>query len=61
MREMHEEREIRQAYQRKMQGLGWNPSGEDEGIEGKVFGREKEMFLSKRKGEKWTKFCVEAI
>ena len=36
----------------KMQGLDRNPSGEDEGVEGKVFGREKEKFLSKRKGEK---------
>ena len=36
----------------KMQGLGQNPSGEDEGVEGKVFGREKKMFLLKRKGEK---------
>ena len=58
---MHEEREIREAYQRKMQGLGWNPSGEDEDVEGKKFGREKEVFLSKRKWEKWTKFCAEAI
>ena len=32
----------------KMQGLGRNPRGEDEGVEGKMFGREKEMFLSKR-------------
>ena len=45
----------------KMQGLGWNPSGEDEDVEGKKFGREKEVFLSKRKWEKWTKFCAEAI
>ena len=37
---------------RKMQGLGRNPSGEDEGVEGKMFGREKEMFLSKREREK---------
>ena len=36
----------------KMQGLDRNPSREDEGVEGKVFGREKEKFLSKRKGEK---------
>ena len=35
----------------KMQGLGRNPSGEDEGVEGKVFGREKEMFLSREIGE----------
>ena len=32
----------------KTQGLGRNPSGEAEGVEGKMFGREKEMFLSKR-------------
>ena len=31
-----------------MQGLGRNPIGEDEGVKGKMFGREKEMFLSKR-------------
>ena len=44
----------------KMQSFGWNPSREDERVEGKVFGREKEMFLSKRKGEKWNRFCAEA-
>ena len=44
-----------------MQGLGQNPSGEDEGVERKMFGREKEMFLSKREWEKWTGFRVESI
>ena len=34
-----------------MHKLGQNPSGEDEGVEGKVFGREKEMFLSREIGE----------
>ena len=34
---------------RKNQGLNRNPSGEDEWVEGKVFRREKEVFLSREK------------
>ena len=41
MREMHEEREIREAYQRKMQGLGRNPSGEDERSREKCLGEKR--------------------
>ena len=36
----------------KNQGSGRNPSGEDEWVEGKVFGREKEGFLSREIEEK---------
>ena len=31
----------------KKQGLGQKSSGEDEGVEKKVFGREKKLFLSR--------------
>ena len=33
----------------KNQGLNQNPSGEDEWVEGKVFRREKKVFLSREK------------
>ena len=32
----------------KKQGLGQNPSGEDEKVEGRVFGREKEGFCREK-------------
>ena len=32
----------------KKQGLGQKSSGEDEGVERKVFGREKKVFLSRQ-------------
>ena len=36
----------------KKQGLGQKSSGEDEGVEKKVFGREKKLFLSREIEEK---------
>jgi len=45
----------------KKQDLGWKTSGEDEGFEGKVFGREKRKILSREIGEKWNKNHARSI
>ena len=41
-----------------MQGLGQNPSGEDEEFEWEVFEREKKDFLSREIEEKWEKIVL---
>ena len=41
-----------------MQGLGRNPSGEDKEFKWEMFGREREVPLSREIGEKWEKFVL---
>ena len=55
---MHDTREKEDHTWRKMQGLGRNPSGEDEEFKWEVFGREKRDFLSREIREKWEKIML---
>ena len=43
----------------KNQGSGRNPSGEDEWVEGKVFGREKEGFCRERSKKSESNFVLD--
>ena len=50
MYEMHDKWERGDHIRGRNQGLGWKKSREDEGVEGKVFGREiKEKWEKKKK------------
>ena len=50
MYEMHDKWERGDHTRGRNQGLGWKKSREDEGVEGKVFGREiKEKWEKKKK------------
>ena len=52
MNEMHDKREKREQTREGNQDLGRKTSGEGEGVDGKVFGREKKEFLLREIGEK---------
>ena len=58
---MHDKWEKRDHIRGRNQDLDQKSSSEGEGIEGKVFRREKRKFLSREIGEKWERNHAEAI
>ena len=58
---MHDKWEKRDHTRGRKQDLGRKSSGEGEGVEGKVFGREKKEFMLRENREKWKRNHIEAI